>query len=583
MKYRITNYSFMMTGLLLLLILFIRVTRGLDLTDEMQYYGEIKGLIENGKLFSNDLFIQQSVYILFYPALYIYHILFGFEGLVLFGRLIIATLSVVVFLYAYRKFLELRFAKLVASVTALSLTFAISSILFAPSYNSIAQVMWIIFAIRFFEWKQRSPVSWAAIPVITAFAHPTSAIIISSLTLFRLTIERDFKQAIKVASTMLAGAFLAWLIIINFATSQEYLDSLAFSSGYGVGENFIFSKSGPFILLFIFLMFGVAFLMWKRMVKLNISFALFASLFISLVILLFAVGLLGSAYPISSAWVIWALNTYGPVLAFASLSAFAYAWSINGSARRSLFQVTRIHWLVVLLLAYATALGVTSGNGITQATQAFMVGLPLLLAIAVSRDSNKNIVSESLTEIVCVFLLLVLFSTLWSLSPYREASWWKADQSIQSVPEFKFINTSKKRVEFLQHMKIALDPIVQGKRTLIVSHYPGLYFAFGAQIETCMLYMHSLTTDRSERVLMECLKKKNPEIVVDIYTRNDTLHENPRIKSRMQNFYAERDFDCQEKSISFDSEVKLNPNSFSSDFMLNPDRLEYRLCKQNSF
>ena len=159
-KYSITNYSFIATSLVLLLILFIRVTRGLDLTDEMQYYGEIKGLIETGRLFSNDLFIQQSVYILLYPAFYIYHALFGFEGLVFYGRLIMATLSVIVFLYCYRKFLEFKFSAPVASLTALSLTFSIPYHgVFAPSYNTISQVMWIIFAIRFFEWKPRNLVS----------------------------------------------------------------------------------------------------------------------------------------------------------------------------------------------------------------------------------------------------------------------------------------------------------------------------------------------------------------------------------------------------------------------------------------
>ena len=81
-----TNSTFIATGLILLLILFIRVTRGLDLTDEMQYYGEIKGLIESGKLFSNDLFIQQTVYILFYPLFYLFHLAFGLEGFVFFGR-----------------------------------------------------------------------------------------------------------------------------------------------------------------------------------------------------------------------------------------------------------------------------------------------------------------------------------------------------------------------------------------------------------------------------------------------------------------------------------------------------------------
>jgi hypothetical protein len=555
-KYSITNYSFIATSLVLLLILFIRVTRGLDLTDEMQYYGEIKGLIETGRLFSNDLFIQQSVYILFYPAFYIYHSLFGFEGLVFFGRLLMATLSIAVFLYAYRKFLEFNFSASVASLAALSLTFAIPYHgVFAPSYNTISQVMWIIFAIRFFEWKQRSPMSWAAIPVITAFAHPTSAVMMSLLVLIRLTLERDFKQAAKVILALLVGVLLALPIILNFGTLQEYLNSLTFSSGYGVGETFISSKIGPITLLEIFVMFGGGLLFWEHLKRINS--ALFANLLITFAILLFSVGWIEGAY------------TYRMVLVLASLSAFFYAWAISNFSDGHPAQIARIHWLVVLLLAYTTTLGVTSGNGIAQATGAFMVGLPLLLAIAVNYESSKEIVGKSLIKIVCAFLLLILVSVQWSLYPYREAGWWKVNQPIQSVSEFKFISTSQERAIFIQRIKNDLDSIVQGKKALIVSEYPGLYFAFGAHIETCMLYMHSLTSDKSERVLMECLSNKNPEIVVDIYASNNIAHWDSRIKVGMRNYYEQQGFNCQEKSISFDSDGKLNPNL-----------LKYRVCKR---
>lgn len=111
--------AFLAASAVLSLIFFIRTTRGLDLTDEMQYYGEIRGLIETGRLFSNDLFIQQSVYILLYPLFYLYHLTFGLDGLVLFGRLLMSILTASVFAYAYRKLLALEFSRSIASLTAL--------------------------------------------------------------------------------------------------------------------------------------------------------------------------------------------------------------------------------------------------------------------------------------------------------------------------------------------------------------------------------------------------------------------------------------------------------------------------------
>lgn len=555
-KHNFTNSSFIAASLVLLLILFIRVTRGLDLTDEMQYYGEIKGLIETGKLFSNDLFIQQSVYILLYPAFYIYHSLFGFEGLVFFGRLLMAALSIAVFMYAYRKFLEFKFSAPIASLTALSLTFAIPYHgVFAPSYNTISQALWIIFTIRFFEWKQRSAISWAIIPVITAFAHPTSAVMMALLILLRMSIERDFKQVAKVILALLGGGLIALPIVLYFASPQEYLDSLKFSSGYGVGSVFFSSKLGPVTLLTVYAMFGVGLLFGKRLQ--NTNFVLLASAVIAVAIVLFALNRAGGAY------------TFRTVYVFASFSVLAYIWSIVNSSDGNAAIRHRSHWLVVSLLAFATTLGVTSGNGIVQATGAFMVGFPLLLGIAVSSESNKVDTANSLLKTACVALVVVLFMVHWSRYPYREVVWLKVNQPIQSVPELKFISTSLDRAEFIQRIKQELEPIVQGKRTLIVSEYPVLYQALGVQPETCMLYMHSLTSDKSESVLLKCLNEKKPEVVVDIYSNKDMASEDSRIKNVMRIFYSQRGFNCENKSISFDSDGEPNP------------ALKYRICKQD--
>lgn len=545
-KHNFTNSSFIAASLVLLLILFIRVTRGLDLTDEMQYYGEIKGLIETGRLFSNDLFIQQSVYILFYPAFSIYHSIFGFEGLVFFGRLLMATLSIAVFLYTYRKLLEFKFSFLVASLTALTLTFAIPYHgIFAPSYNTISQVLWIIFTIRFFEWKQRSPVSWGTIPVITAFAHPTSAVMMSLLVLLRFLFERDFRQVAKVMLALLGGALVALPIILYFATPQEYLASLSFSSGYGVGAAFFSSKSQPTTLIVIYAMFGACLLFWKRFQ--TAPFALLASIFVAVAIVLFSTGLAVGGY---STRVVYVLS---------SLSAVACGWLIANTFSGDTQLRQQINWLVVALLAYATTLGVTSGNGLGQSTGAFMVGLPLLLGLAVSYGTNKEGTNNSLLKTVCVVLVFTLFVVQWSRYPYREVGWWQVSQTIQSVPEYKFISTSLDRSAFIQRMKHELEPMVQDKRTLIISEYPGLYFALGTYPETCMLYMHSLTSDKSEGALLSCLSKKKPEIVIDVLADNDIAKGDSRIKKVLHSHYSQRGFNCTNETMEFNPIAKNNP------------------------
>ncbi|MBF0232144.1 MAG: hypothetical protein HQK65_03795 [Desulfamplus sp.] len=573
-KNSFTEPTFIAACFVLWLILFVRITKGLDLTDEMQYYGEIKGLIESGKLFSNDLFIQQSVYILLFPVFYLYHLVFDFEGLVFFSRLLMAMLSVAVFLYAYRKLIELKFSFAIASLTALALTFAILYHgVFAPSYNTISQFLWIVFTLRFYEWKKSSVFLWGIIPLITAFAHPTSAVMMALLIFVRLLVEREFKKIIELFLVFLGGGLIVSLIVFYFATPQEYLASLAFSSGYGVGTAFFSGKSQPITLFVIYAMFGIVYatfgvnLLFRGCFH-KLSFAWLTISGTTAAIVLFLAGLARGAY------------TPRIIYVLSSLSALVYGWSLSNTPEDNIKFKVQIHWLIVLLLGYATTIGVTSSNGIGQSTGAFMVGLPLLLGIAVNSAPNRKTTDDFL-KLICPILLVILYIAHWSRYPYRENVWWKTNQPIQSVPEFKFISTSQDRIEFIQRMKQELQPIVQDKSTLIISEFPVLYFVLNAHTETCMLYMHSLTSDKSEKALLNCFINKNPEIIVDIFVNNDIAQENSRIKNALRNYYFQSDFVCTVKSIKFSSVTKQNPAILKYYVCYNKDFLNLKNWDKN--
>lgn len=557
MKSKHTNPVFLTTSVILLLILFIRTTRGLDLSDEMQYYGQIKGLIESGKLFSNDLFIQQTVYILFYPAFYLYHLVFGFDGLVFFGRIMMSVLSIIMFLYTYRKLIEFEISVVVASLTALSLVFAIPYHgVFAPSYNTISQVIWIVFIIRFFEWKRSGAISWGIFPILMFFAHPTSAALMSFLILVRLLVELNFRQIGQLLLVYFVGALIVLPIMTYFASPQEYLASIIFSAGYGVGTTFFSSKQQYISLILIYAMFVSSYLLWRLFPKLNISILMILCL--SVAIILFSVGLVQGGY---SRWVVYVLS---------SVSALSYGLALFNVPSDEPKLRWRIHWLVVLILSFATVLAVTSGNGIGQSTGAFMVGLPVLTGIAVRQVQRKEVAGNlSLLNMSCVVLVLILFVVHWSRYPYREDGWWRTNHSIQSLREFRFINTSFERAEFVHRMQQVLGPVTQGKRTLIISEYPALYLALDTLPETCMLYMHSVTSDKSEKTLIDCLSRKSPEVVVDISSNISMSSDGSRIKNVMHKFYSNRGFVCTADSIKFHS---------NSNF--NPEQLKFSVCKQ---
>jgi len=529
--------GFLVSLFVLLLVLFVRVTRGLDLSDEMQYYGEIKGLLESGKLFSNDLFFQQSVYVLFYPAFYIYHLVFGFEGLVFFGRLLMSTLTIVVFFFAYNKLVSLKFSRWAAGITALSLSFAIPFHgVFALSYNTVSQVVWIIFALKYFEWKRGGEISFAIVTIVIAFAHPTSALVMSALIIGRYAVEKQFKAIGKVLLVFLGGIFVALTVVLYFASLQDYFDSLSFSSGYGVGETFFSNTYQQVVLVGIYLLFGLLSIIWRRIQWLN--YPMTAMLLLVMAIISSVTGLLNGAYAIR---VVYVLSV---------LSAFAYAWSLSNTKTDDGEYRSKIQWLVVLLLTYLTTLGITSGNGIGQSTGAFMVGLPILLGLAVTlareKQGNENF---TIPHVGGVVLVCILFVVNWSIYPYRESSWWHANKSIDSVREYKFINSTEERVEFITGMQKLLGPNVHSKRTLLVSEYPALYSILDTKTETCMLYMHSLTSDKSEDILLDCLSKKSPEIIVDILSNRSIAKRDSRIKVTLKSYYQQLGFQCVTKSI----------------------------------
>jgi hypothetical protein len=538
--------GFAATFVVLLLVLFIRVTRGLDLTDEMQYYGQLKGLLETGRLFTNDLFIQQLVYVLLYPLFYVYRLAFGFEGIVFFGRLIMAVLSVAVFLYSYKKLREFGFSSIVASLAAFSLTFAIPYHgIFAPSYNTISQILWIVFMLRFFEWKRNSMIIWGALPVVMMFAHPTSGVIMSLVVIVRLLLGHELKNVVYLVVVLFVGAMIDAAVLLLFASPQEYLRSLTFSNGDGLGSVFLSSRSEPTILLVIYATFAACLLFWKHFRK--VDFALITSSFVAIAIVLFVAGEVGWGY---SSLVVCILS---------GLNVLVFGWLLANLSDNNIDQKNKFLWFVVMLLVYATTLLITSGNGMGQATGAFMVGLPLLLGFSVSMSSKrKSVDTPSFSEIYCVVLVCVLFAAQWMRFPYREDYWWRANNTIQTVPEFRFMSSSQERVGFIQRMRDALEPVAKGKRALIISEIPGLYVICGAHAETGMLYMHP-TAASSEDLLLEFLNEKKPEVVIDVFVNNDMGGVSSRMKNIMHNYYSQRGFMCEARNITFETMSWHNP------------------------
>jgi hypothetical protein len=540
-----SEYGSVVIVIVLLLVLYFRVTRGLDLTDEMQYYGEIKGLIKSGRLFSNDLFVQQTVYILFLPIFKAYHYFFEFEYFVFFGRMLLAALSIFIFVYAYIKLKKLGPDVLTSASMALALTFAIPYHgVFALSYNTVSQAMWVIFLIRFFEWSKNRCFVWALIFAVAAFAHPTSALTMAALVFSRLLLEQDFRTFFRLVLISIVIAAISISTALLFAKPSEYISSLVFSSGFGVGEVFFSDLIGFTVLLSMGLMFAVGSYISQRL-----SLALLTNLLMMSCVMFWAmlmVGVVGS----------FSYRTAGLL---SLLCSIAYSIAIKRGVNSSSDQYentntnTNTKWLLTALILFAATIGITSGNGIGQATGAFMIGLPLLVAITASDRLGVESKVDSFKKLGLLLLVPSLFITHWIKHPYRDDSVWFSNYSVDSVEEFKYIQVSEKRAEFLADIRQQFSQSVNSKKTLIIGGVPALYFVLKATPETCMFFMHSLTTDKSEIEFRKCMASKEPEVVLDFSSLAASVSVNSRISLFANQLYKSRDFRCTDEEIKKES------------------------------
>lgn len=521
--------------LTLLIVLYARVTQGIDITDEIQYYGEIKGLVEHGHLFTTDLFFQQTVYVLVYPIFKAYHQAMGYDGLIMFGRLTLAISILVVYLHAQSKLLELTHSRSVSSLCALALTFAVPYHgVMSPSYNTISQLLWIVYTLWFLRWQGGRSVAWTLIPVVTAFAHPTSAIAMTIMAIGRMAIERDAARIGKSVATMVATGAIVLPVALHFASAEQYRASLSFSSGYGVGDTFFNSHDGPTTLARILTLF----------------------LTITVCVRIAPSKLARPLIPILSAGLAYVLLRPfdGPFSAYSTatvklltiLCATAYAWALSpASARaRSAAHTNRTQWLMALMLGYTCTIAITSGNGIWQATGSLMVALPLLLACVLQTSPNTAPTQASPTLMAASILTVTLAILHWSAFPYREAHWWQTTHATNNIPEFRYLRTTPARAAMLAQVHDAFSAVTQGRPVLVITEYPGMYFALGARIESCMVYMHSITSETSEKRLLECMASKRPEVIVDIYASDASDYKNSRIKQLMRSVYQKYPGHC---------------------------------------
>ena len=561
MLFNSTNLKkYFLIGLIYLLVavsLIIKTIFGFDMTDEMQYYGQISGLIDSNSLFENDLFFQQTVYLIFYPIIKIYSLFFGQNSLIIFSRTILALLIFSVFIYSYLKIISLGVDKYLSSIYSFALTFTIPFHgVFALSYNTVSQSIWIIFLLNFYDWKNKNIFLLSLLISFMSFAHPTSAISVFFIIFIRLVFSKEFVN-MKLLLKLLIFEFMAIaLFTLQFSSFNDYLSSLIFSSGFEVGSMFFSNLIQLILFLFISIILFFPFLKLSELnsflykINFQLSFIIYAIVIITFFyfdhryygysprnVILFS-GLLG-------------------------LSLLLFNKNFESFENRKYKDYL---WLLFSFFIYLLTISVTSGNGISQS-----IG-PLMIAICIINflnSVNKGFRNKNLLLSCCILFIFIFYANNYS---YREVNWWKATEKIEGVSEFNGLRTSSNRISFIEKMQSEFS-FLKNSSLLLVSEFPAIYFILNTKPETCMFYMHSIRSKSSETELLNCLNKKNPNYILNI---NEDSFFKDKAKKRVievvKEFSKRNNYKCQDKEIFFKEKSKQN---------FNPDFLKYSICEKS--
>ena len=92
--------------------------------------------------------------------------------------------------------------------------------------------------------------------MLCAFAHPTASILMGLLTVFRIVYEKQWKALRFILVGYLIAMICGLTIALSFNPFEDYLSSVIFSKGYGVGSINISNLREPLLLLGILFLIG---------------------------------------------------------------------------------------------------------------------------------------------------------------------------------------------------------------------------------------------------------------------------------------------------------------------------------------
>ena len=560
MSYQSKPHRFIISIMLISLILgflFIKIFFGLDFTDELQYYGEMYGLLKTGHLFSNDLFIQQTGYLLIYPLLSLLPVGTDLDFFVVLTRsihalLILVTLGMVYLVY-------MRQAKdLIGALLALwlvSLSF-VNFDIYSPSYNSLSYMLVaLILAIWLNSNLKGQAVLLAVLIVSLGWVYPTLGILLAGVIILDLIFTKGLRHAsFFVLLLGVSSVLLVTVLLFSGAVEiEKFTNSIAFSKGFHVGGlgnkfhivlSFYFSMALLAVLLIYVIYHAPHFNLIHR--------------YPSAIFVLGGVFFLIGAVLVTTSW--WRFSV---IFWFACLFLLFFVIGIEEQRRST---ITRI---LIMAVSVSLVSALTSGNGFTVLFRGFFLALGFIyFEIVCSSIVSKN-PSISLKNVYQVGATLSTMIILVMLThPYRDLPIWNLSAGSGSAPAFKGISISPEKKAAIDWARSELKEIPKDGHLLIVGAQPWIYFVTEANMDTDMVFMHFRGSDVAFAELAENLVKRQPEYILI------TVDEMPdSIRNALDLIMSRKVYKCHSKN--FDS--MLNEHLFQQTSYEIPERVS--LCK----
>jgi hypothetical protein len=483
----------------------LRVFHGVDFNDEMQYYGEILALLETGKLFSSDMFLQQAVYVLFYPLLKLQYATFGTDSLILLGRIDFAAFIVWIYFRVRGALVEAGVALLAAALAALAVTLAIPLYnIYAISYNNVTLGILALCYAEAFLWQRESgrpsAAFWSTAVACLFVAYPPMGIAIAAVVWTRLVWERDWQRIRNFGTWFVASFAVAGLVLGQFATFAEYLEAIRFSREFSVGQT-IFRTGLPTLAgLCCLLVAGLALTSGDAPEWVTDSAKRKTN---------------ATRYFIVALSLVAALDAVAHAVWFASVVCVVTAFALTAWPDGHDHRVTRT-WTTVLFVVSVAVMAGTSSNGLKQIHGPAMLAGPFFVATALLgpvSGHGQPFFRRAGAEAFGPSLVLV-FLAIYLANPYRDESIWHQNTSIDGAPAFRYLRVTPEKAAAINAARTMLSDIPRRSRLLVLGAHPWLYFATDTMPDTDMVFMHFTGGMGAYEILAARLEGRRPDFVV---------------------------------------------------------------------